>query len=252
VSNESALRQARDGLLNVRTLLGIHSPEVRGWSPAVQQHARRAIDLAIAALTAQAAPSEPVARVYLVATGETVDGQETYTRHEGSPPPLCDAECLYTTAQAAPSEPVAPFLWWQDSKAHWYADGEVNRPSHVPKQAFPLYTAPPPPAAPAVARDDFAPEDMAIMRHALVYYSKGLDVPRHRRNRAYAMFQVLRMEDAAPAQPAPQRQEDASELRQALELAVVAMRAPLDDWKGELERKALDAARAVLNKDQAS
>lgn len=32
----------------------------------------------------------------------------------------------------------------------------------------------------------------------------------------------------------------------ALKLAVQAMRAPLDDWKGELERKALDAARAVL------
>lgn len=32
----------------------------------------------------------------------------------------------------------------------------------------------------------------------------------------------------------------------ALTLAVQAMRAPLDDWKGELERKALDAARAVL------
>lgn len=35
-------------------------------------------------------------------------------------------------------------------------------------------------------------------------------------------------------------------MRDALTLAVQAMRAPLDDWKGELERKALDAARAVL------
>lgn len=34
--------------------------------------------------------------------------------------------------------------------------------------------------------------------------------------------------------------------REALELAVQAMRAPLDDWKGELERKALDAARKAL------
>ena len=32
----------------------------------------------------------------------------------------------------------------------------------------------------------------------------------------------------------------------ALTLAVQAMRAPLDDWKGELERKALDAAHAAL------
>ena len=35
-------------------------------------------------------------------------------------------------------------------------------------------------------------------------------------------------------------------LRKALELSVQAMRAPFDGWKGELERKALDAARAAL------
>lgn len=35
-------------------------------------------------------------------------------------------------------------------------------------------------------------------------------------------------------------------LRNALTLAVQAMRAPLDDWKGECERKALDAAHAAL------
>jgi len=35
-------------------------------------------------------------RVYLVATGETHEGQETYTRHENFPPPMCDSECLYT------------------------------------------------------------------------------------------------------------------------------------------------------------
>lgn len=35
-------------------------------------------------------------KVYLVATGEVHEGEETYTRHEGAPPPLCDAECLYT------------------------------------------------------------------------------------------------------------------------------------------------------------
>lgn len=43
------------------------------------------------------------------------------------------------------------------------------------------------------------------------------------------------------------RQTDTERLMvDALTLAVQAMRAPLDDWKGELERKALDAARAVL------
>ena len=36
------------------------------------------------------------------------------------------------------------------------------------------------------------------------------------------------------------------ELAAALRLAQYAMRAPLDAWKGEVERKALDAARAAL------
>ena len=35
-------------------------------------------------------------------------------------------------------------------------------------------------------------------------------------------------------------------LEAALTLAVHAMRAPLDDWKGECERRALDAANAAL------
>lgn len=35
-------------------------------------------------------------------------------------------------------------------------------------------------------------------------------------------------------------------LRAALLLAREAMRAPFDDWKGELERKALDAANIAL------
>jgi hypothetical protein len=42
------------------------------------------------------------AAVFLVATGEVYEGQETYTRHEGIPPPLCDSEALYT----APPKPV--------------------------------------------------------------------------------------------------------------------------------------------------
>lgn len=36
-------------------------------------------------------------------------------------------------------------------------------------------------------------------------------------------------------------------LRDALALAIHAMRAPLDDWKGELESKALAAAHAALD-----
>lgn len=56
------------------------------------------------ALAAQPAAS----RVFLVATGETADGQETYTRHEGAPPPLCDFETLYTAAQPARAGGDAP------------------------------------------------------------------------------------------------------------------------------------------------
>jgi hypothetical protein len=51
------------------------------------------------------------------------------------------------------------------------------------------------------------------------------------------------LRDAAPAEAA---QGEVEELRHALRLAQDAMRAPLDDWKGELERKALDAARRAL------
>jgi hypothetical protein len=44
----------------------------------------------------------PARRVYLVPTGIVHEGEETYTRHEGQPPPLCDSECLYTS----PPEPA--------------------------------------------------------------------------------------------------------------------------------------------------
>jgi hypothetical protein len=50
--------------------------------------------------------------VYLVATGETHEGLETYTRHEGAPPPLCDSERLFAHPPAAEPkgmEPMARF-----------------------------------------------------------------------------------------------------------------------------------------------
>lgn len=50
---------------------------------------------------ARQAPAEPASRVFLVATGEVHEGQETYTRHDERPP-LSDAETLY----AAPPAPV--------------------------------------------------------------------------------------------------------------------------------------------------
>jgi len=51
------------------------------------------------------------------------------------------------------------------------------------------------------------------------------------------------MYDATCALATP---DPAAALEDALRLAVDAMRAPLDDWKGVVERKALDAARAAL------
>jgi hypothetical protein len=55
-----------------------------------------------------AAPAQQGGGVYLVATGQEWEGQETYTRHEGSPPPLCDFEgplyAALTTATAGQKE----------------------------------------------------------------------------------------------------------------------------------------------------
>lgn len=42
--------RAVHGLQALRVVLGIDSPETRGWAPAVQQEARRAIDRAVVAL----------------------------------------------------------------------------------------------------------------------------------------------------------------------------------------------------------
>jgi hypothetical protein len=50
------------------------------------------------------AQQEP-GQVFLVATGEIYEGEETYQRFEGGPPPLCDFEVLYTSplSHSAPS-----------------------------------------------------------------------------------------------------------------------------------------------------
>jgi hypothetical protein len=57
------------------------------------------------AVAATPVPSPVMAgrSVYLVATGETIDGRETYTRHE-SPPPLCDYERLYSLPEPLEGE----------------------------------------------------------------------------------------------------------------------------------------------------
>lgn len=84
------------------------------------------------ASAAQTSP-EPVA-VYLVATGEVHEGQETYTRHEGAPPPLCDHERLYaapipepaSTAQKVCSECKHPI--GSDACIHWVRLPEATSP----------------------------------------------------------------------------------------------------------------------------
>ncbi|WP_164964273.1 hypothetical protein [Rubrivivax sp. JA1026] len=67
-------------------------------------------------------------RVYLVATGSVHEGQETYTRHDDAPPPLCDAECLYaapaTTAQAEPVADERPTRDDLIAALSFYAKGE--------------------------------------------------------------------------------------------------------------------------------
>lgn len=79
------------------------------------------------------AGAAPAARkVFLVATGETSDGAETYTRHDDAPPPLCDAECLYTApavpALEAPAAPAAPLT--PDEARHAARSAELwNGPS---------------------------------------------------------------------------------------------------------------------------
>lgn len=95
-------------------------------------------------------------RVYLVATGQLSEsGLETYTRHEGAPPPMCDAERLYLSKahrdrSAPPPDVVLPPLperdWTPDGinslwslnsmRAYARAAVELNRPS-APSGAIP-------------------------------------------------------------------------------------------------------------------
>lgn len=59
---ESLQQGAVSGLQSLRVVLGIDSPETRGWAPLVQQEARRAIDCALAVLAAgphSAAAAQP-------------------------------------------------------------------------------------------------------------------------------------------------------------------------------------------------
>ena len=65
-----------------------------------------------ARLAALSAPQQ-AARILFIATGETYEGHETYTRHEMRPA-LCDAETLYAAQQAARSNaPAVPDGVWE-------------------------------------------------------------------------------------------------------------------------------------------
>lgn len=75
---------------------------LHGWNYRGQYELQRRAALA-AAPQPQVAAQEPK-RVFLVATGELHEGEETYTRHDDAPPPLCDAECLYTHPAPQPAQ----------------------------------------------------------------------------------------------------------------------------------------------------
>lgn len=66
--------------------------------------------------------------VYLVATGEVVDGQETYTRHEGAPPPLCDFERLYASPPVVlPASPAVEVASEYDERDRERLDRDSER-----------------------------------------------------------------------------------------------------------------------------
>lgn len=94
---KSALMRAANNWFNVRTQYN------EAWNrdreqPVTESDVEEAERAMLA--TQQAVQGEPARRVYLVATGELHEGEETYTRHDDAPPPLCDSECLYTTPPA--------------------------------------------------------------------------------------------------------------------------------------------------------
>lgn len=75
--------RAKRCLESLRVVLGIDSPETRGWAPIVQQEARRAIDRALAALADCEASKKDAERYRWLrdsAGPELKFGREQYTR----------------------------------------------------------------------------------------------------------------------------------------------------------------------------
>jgi hypothetical protein len=79
---------------------------------AAQKYGLTVADAMLKAALAQipVASVTPARRVFLVATGEVHEGEETYTRHDDAPPPLCDFEVLFSRpvpGMGADTEPAA-------------------------------------------------------------------------------------------------------------------------------------------------
>ena len=109
-------KKARQALLDALEALGREVAEkqrVLDGCNATLAAAKLALDLANdqrdqarAELAAIRATQEPEQAVYLVCTGETHNGEETYTRHDVLPP-FCDAEKLYASPAAKDAGLVA-------------------------------------------------------------------------------------------------------------------------------------------------
>lgn len=125
---ESLQQGAVSGLQSLRVVLGIDSPETRGWAPLVQQEARRAIDCALAVLAAgphSAAAAQPDAWM-LIEWGRPVSA------HLGPPPEVrgprdevtsAQYVNLYATPPAAP-EPLSQRVAELEAALRWI-EGET-------------------------------------------------------------------------------------------------------------------------------
>ena len=95
------------------------------------QEEMHALSAAIDRLRDLAASAQPVVadltpRVFLVCTGEVFEGRETYTRHEGAPPPLCDFEGPLFAHPAPPAPAAEPFTPIQVQRL-WNNSPEVHK-----------------------------------------------------------------------------------------------------------------------------
>lgn len=87
---------------------------LKGADEAIAQSICDALNAAAPSAPKQAEQPAVAQPVYLVVTGETHEGQETYTRHD-TPPPLCEFERLYTTHTAPAEQPATQHGWVADA-----------------------------------------------------------------------------------------------------------------------------------------